>query len=1209
MRRPAPMVLMSTRRARSLTFVVLASLSGACLTPAVRPVFDADHSTVTVTPTTGVLADGHAEATIKVTLLSSSGAPVAGVPVLLAASGSRNFFIQPAVSDAHGIATGSLTSTAAEMKVITASVGGVAIPMMPSVQFVAGTQTQLVFLTQPASVAAGALMTMPVQVALEDADGNVAPVAAPVRLTLLNGPVGAMLGGTPTVTTLAGVASFPDLNITTTGTGYRLQANMEGLPSVNSMPFDVIPAAEAKLIFAVEPSNVVAGARMTPGVEILIEDQFGNIVSGSADAVTLSVATGPASAALSGTTTRNAASGQATFGDLSIATAGSGFTLKASAAGLEATSTPFVVSAGARSQLAFVVQPSAARAGTAIAPPVQVAFEDAFGNVVDTSDDVTVALASGPSGATLAGAATVSAAAGIGSFGALVLNRPGTYTLSATAGALTGTSTPFVVSSGPPSRVVFVVQPSNATAGAAIAPPVQVALEDALGNLIPDSTTAVSVAIGTHAAAGSLAGTSTQTATAGIAAFDNLSINTAGAGYTLTATASAYAGGTSLPFDIFAGAPANGTCTVTAVPPSVAADGTSQTQITVTALDSQGNIVSGAPVSLSVSGTANMLGLTSGMTNVNGIFATSLASTKAETKLITATIGSTATASASVQFTPGGPSRTGSSLTTMPAIVPVDTGVGNILVTVADTEGNPIAGVAVQLSVTGSGNTLSPSLANSGQDGTVSATLLSTTAEQKTVTAVVDSFALTGTFTFIGVAPSITTSMVSATPGSVTADGVSTAQVLVTVEDVHGNVVPQQAVTLTVSGSGNDLSSTGGPTDQNGQFAATLASTTAEMKTISANVGAGNVMAAVTFTACPDNDCQLYGYSSGMYCDMSTAYTCGTRGICNLATASTLCANGCTNGVCNPLCTSNFCQDNNYVSGSYCSDASTLDTCGSSGGCAVVSAMQTCPNGCSGGACTPCPSNLCQDNGESSGNYCSHSTQYSCGTSGACDVVESSMNCPNGCANGACVPCPSNSCQDNGHSSGNYCNGSTQYSCGTSGACDIVTASTVCPNGCSGGACTPCPSNYCQDNGHSSGSYCSGTSIISCGTSGACNVVTGASTCNASCSNGSCYCGNGNGLYCAGNGVTGNTGTLYQCTNGGVSVAAVCGVSCVFEPPGTNDKCATTCPSGNGYYCGNDEINGSANTLYNCVNGNITAIQNCANGCIHEPPGINDKCG
>ena len=90
---------------------------------------------------------------------------------------------------------------------------------------------------------------------------------------------------------------------------------------------------------------------------------------------------------------------------------------------------------------------------------------------------------------------------------------------------------------GPPTKLGFVQGPSNAGAGAVITPAVKVAVEDASGNIeTSDNTTQVSLAIGTNPAGGTLSGGSAVTVASGIATFSGLSINTAGTGYTLTAS-------------------------------------------------------------------------------------------------------------------------------------------------------------------------------------------------------------------------------------------------------------------------------------------------------------------------------------------------------------------------------------------------------------------------------------------------------------------------------------------------------------------------------------------------------------------------------------------------------------------------------------------------------------------------------------------------
>ncbi|HEU5262713.1 MAG TPA: hypothetical protein VFU41_14935 [Gemmatimonadales bacterium] len=107
---------------------------------------------------------------------------------------------------------------------------------------------------------------------------------------------------------------------------------------------------------------------------------------------------------------------------------------------------------------------------------------------------------------------------------------------------------------GAPARsgdvLTFAVQPSNATAGDVITPAIQVAILDSLGT--PDSsfTGSVTVAIGSNPVGGNLRGIRSVAATNGVALFGDLSIDRAGSGYTLRASATGMASVTSASFNI-----------------------------------------------------------------------------------------------------------------------------------------------------------------------------------------------------------------------------------------------------------------------------------------------------------------------------------------------------------------------------------------------------------------------------------------------------------------------------------------------------------------------------------------------------------------------------------------------------------------------------------------------------------------------------------
>jgi hypothetical protein len=217
-------------------------------------------------------------------------------------------------------------------------------------------------------------------------------------------------------------------------------------------------------------------------------------------------------------------------------------------------SNPVTVRAAAK--LAFSAQPSATVAGTSISPAVAVTLQDAAGIPVAAAGfSVTVNIGSNPVGGTLSGTATaVTNAGGVASFGGLSIDKAGTgYTLTGNSSGLTAaTSSAFAVSAAAASQVVFAQQPTSAVAGVGIAPAVTVRIVDQFGNLTA-STAAVTVAIGTNPGVGTLSGTSTQSAVAGVATFAGLSINKAGTGYTLTAVSGSLTGATSSAFTISAG--------------------------------------------------------------------------------------------------------------------------------------------------------------------------------------------------------------------------------------------------------------------------------------------------------------------------------------------------------------------------------------------------------------------------------------------------------------------------------------------------------------------------------------------------------------------------------------------------------------------------------------------------------------------------------
>src|SRR5262249_7256960 len=161
-------------------------------------------------------------------------------------------------------------------------------------------------------------------------------------------------------------------------------------------------------------------------------------------------------------------------------------------------------------------------AGVAISPAVTVKVEDQFGNVVTSnSSTVTLTLSSGTfeGGSTTA---TATASSGVATFSNLKIDTAGSYTLSGTDGALTGSgaSNSFTISPAAASKVVFGQQPTNATAGVAISPAVTVKVEDTFNNVVTSNSSTVTLTLSSGTFEGGST-TATAAASSGVATFSN----------------------------------------------------------------------------------------------------------------------------------------------------------------------------------------------------------------------------------------------------------------------------------------------------------------------------------------------------------------------------------------------------------------------------------------------------------------------------------------------------------------------------------------------------------------------------------------------------------------------------------------------------------------------------------------------------------------
>ena len=200
------------------------------------------------------------------------------------------------------------------------------------------------------------------------------------------------LSGTATEAAVAGVANFAanGLSIDIIGADKVLTFSATGLTTVNTSAFAITHAPVAALAITTQPAvTTVAGVgfAIQPVVEIL--DAFGNLVStGAGSTLTVDAAKTTGTGTLSGTTSRVASFGVASFGSngLSINLIGADKVLTFSATGAtDAVSSAFAITHAGAAALTITNQPSVSTvAGVAFVQQPEVQIRDAFGNLVST---------------------------------------------------------------------------------------------------------------------------------------------------------------------------------------------------------------------------------------------------------------------------------------------------------------------------------------------------------------------------------------------------------------------------------------------------------------------------------------------------------------------------------------------------------------------------------------------------------------------------------------------------------------------------------------------------------------------------------------------------------------------------------------------------------------------------------------------------------
>jgi hypothetical protein len=521
-------------------------------------------------------ADPTYNKTVTLTLASNPGGSTLGGTSFVAASAGVATF------------TGATLNKAGSGTILRAASGSLTSTTTSAITVVPGAATQLVVTTSPpGSVTAANPFGLVIEA--EDSSGNIDPTYnSPVTLTLASNPGGSTLGRTTMVTATAGVATWTGLTLNKADGGYVLQAASGSLASATTSAIAVVPGAATQLVVTTSPpGSVTAGNGF--GLVVEAEDGAGNVDPTYNSNVALALASNPGGATLGGTASVAASGGIATFTGVTVNKADSGYTLKVASGSLTpATTSSFTVAPGAATHLVVTTSPPGSV--TAASPfGLVVEAEDGSGNV-DTTDNstVTLTLASNPGGATLGGTTSVLASAGVATFTGLTLDKADSgYALEAASGSLVPATTNSVTVAAAPATqlVVTTSPPGSVTAASPFGLVVEV--EDRSGNVEPNFRGSVTVTLASNPGGSTFGGTTTATASAGLATFTGLTLNKAQSGYALEAASGSLTPTTT---SAIAVVPATATQFVVTAEPAGSVTAASPFGLAVAAEDGSGNV-------------------------------------------------------------------------------------------------------------------------------------------------------------------------------------------------------------------------------------------------------------------------------------------------------------------------------------------------------------------------------------------------------------------------------------------------------------------------------------------------------------------------------------------------------------------------------------------------------------------------------------------
>ncbi|WP_434777457.1 invasin domain 3-containing protein [Neisseria sp. Ec49-e6-T10] len=793
-------------------------------------------TSIAVNPSS-IVADGTTEATVTITLSDAHGNPVSGEAAKLAISLSGGLGSLSSITDVgNGVYTAKLTSTTAGSETVGFSYDGtVATGKTAPITYTAGDvdlgHGNTTLNVSPSSIVADGTTEATVTITLSDAHGN--PVSGEASKLAIS--LSGSLGSLSSITDVGNGVYTAKLTSTTAGSetvGFSYDGTVAtGKTAPITYTAGDVDLGHGNTTLNVSPSSIVADGTTEATVTITLSDANGNPVSGEASKLAISL-----SGSLGSLSSITDVGNGVYTAKLTSTTAGSetvGFSYDGTVA--TGKTAPITYTAGdvdlGHASTSIAVNPSSIVADGTTEATVTITLSDANGNPVSGEASKLAISLSGSLG-------SLSSITDVGN-GVYTAKLTSTIAGSETVGfsydgtVATGKTAPITYTAGDVDlghgNTTLNVSPSSIVADGTTEATVTITLSDANGNPVSGEASKLAISL-----SGSLGSLSSITDVGNGVYTAKLTSTTAGSetvGFSYDGTV---ATGKTAPITYTAGDVdlGHGNTTLNVSPSSIVADGSTEATVTITLSDANGNPVSGEASKLAIS-LSGGLGSLSSITDVgNGVYTAKLTSTTAGSETVGFSYdGTVATGkTASITYTAGDVDlgHASTSIAVNPSSIVADgTTEATVTITLSDANGNPISGEAAKLAISLSGGLGSLSSITDVGNGVYTAKLTSTAAGSETVGFSYNGTVATGktdTVTYTAGAPDANSSVISANPISITADGTSTSTITVQLKDTHGNNLTTGGANVTMTVDSGTLSSV--VDNGNGTYTATLTSST-----------------------------------------------------------------------------------------------------------------------------------------------------------------------------------------------------------------------------------------------------------------------------------------------------------------------------------------------------------------------------------------------